>query len=244
VLTRRPSVAPALATLPVLEAERLAPLFRLASHTGAIASRRTRVGYTMVDRAGTKTAAGARVVDLDAETVEGLKLWRKAQAAEREGWGPAYVDSGYVFTDESGQPLHADHAANRFDRLVRKASVPTIRFHDLPHTPRSCSRLASRSTSSPSVSATPRRRSRSRSTAMCCPGSSPLPPLRSRGSLTSGPAPSAVSPWTPVDGVRPAWARSEAMTQTSGDRHEAIFLQQFDLAAPVGVLIADDPTVA
>lgn len=138
-----------------VEAERLAPLFRLASHTGArrsellglrwshvdlaaatisIASRRTRVGYTMVDRAGTKTAAGARVVDLDADTVGALKLWRKAQAAERDAWGPAYVDSGYVFTDESGQPLHADHVANRFDRLVRKASVPTIRFHDLRHT--------------------------------------------------------------------------------------------------------------
>jgi integrase len=138
-----------------VEAERLPPLFRLASHTGArrsellglrwshvdlaagtisIASRRTRVGYKMVDRAGTKTAAGARVVDLDADTVDALKLWRKAQAAEREAWGPAYADSGYVFTDESGQPLHADHGANRFDRLVRKASVPTIRCHDLRHT--------------------------------------------------------------------------------------------------------------
>jgi integrase len=141
--------------LTAAESDRLSPLFRLASHTGArrsellalrwshvdlaaatisIASRRTRVGYTMVDRAGTKTAAGARVVDLDADTVEALKLWRKAQEAERVAWGPAYVETGYVFTDESGQPLHADHVANRFDRLVRQAIVPTIRFHDMRHT--------------------------------------------------------------------------------------------------------------
>lgn len=63
-----------------VEADRLAPLLRLASHTGArrsellglrwphldleaatmsITGRRTRVGYEMVDRAGTKTAAGS-----------------------------------------------------------------------------------------------------------------------------------------------------------------------------------------
>ena len=52
-----------------------------------VASRRTRVGYTMVDRAGTKTYAGARVVDLDADTVATLKLWRKAQTAERDASG-------------------------------------------------------------------------------------------------------------------------------------------------------------
>jgi integrase len=137
------------------EGERLWPLFRLASHTGArrsellglrwshvdlaaatvsVVSRRTRVGYKMVERAGTKTAAGARVIDLDPDTVTALKLWRKAQAAERAAWGEAYTDTGYVFTDDSGQPLHADHVANRFDRLVRAADVPTIRFHDLRHT--------------------------------------------------------------------------------------------------------------
>jgi integrase len=148
--------APELAAfLAHIEDDRLAPLLRLASHTGArrsellglrwshvdlpaatisIARRRTRVGYTMVERAGTKTAAGARVIDLDPDTVTALKLWRKAQAEERAAWGTAYADTGYVFTDQSGKPLHADHVANRFDRLVRTANVTTIRFHDLRHT--------------------------------------------------------------------------------------------------------------
>jgi integrase len=133
----------------------LAPLLRLASHTGArrsellglrwshvdlaaatisIARRRTPVGYTMVERAGTETAAGARVIDIDPDTVTALRLWRKAQAAEQAAWGEAYVDTGSVFTDEAGQPLNADHVANRFDRLVRTASMTTIRFHDLRHT--------------------------------------------------------------------------------------------------------------
>lgn len=137
------------------EGERLFPLFRLASHTGgrrsellglrwthvdlagatiSIANRRTRIGYEMVTRAGTKTTAGARVVDLDPDTVSALKLWRKAQAAERAAWSVSYVESGYVFTAENGEPVHADHVANRFLRLVAGASVPAIRFHDLRHT--------------------------------------------------------------------------------------------------------------
>jgi integrase len=88
--------------------DRLFPLLRLASHTGArrsellalrwtsvdlagasvsIASRRTRVGYEMVHRPGTKSSAGSRVVDLDPATVEALRLGRKAQDAERRAWG-------------------------------------------------------------------------------------------------------------------------------------------------------------
>jgi integrase len=135
--------------------DRLAPLLRLASHTGArrsellglcwpeldldaatmsVAGRRTRVGYEMIERAGTKTAAGARVVDLDPVTVEALKLWKKAQEAERLAWVDAYVHTTYVFTTENGEPVHADHVSQRFERLVADAGVPPIRFHDMRHT--------------------------------------------------------------------------------------------------------------
>jgi integrase len=139
---------------------RLFPLLQLASHTGArrsellalrwtavdlaaatvsIASRRTRVGYEMVHRPGTRTAAGARVVDVDPTTADALKVWRKAQVAEREAWGAAYFDSGYVFTAENGEPVHADHVANRHDRLVAAAPVPALHFHGLRHTTPLCS---------------------------------------------------------------------------------------------------------
>jgi integrase len=135
--------------------DRLLPLFRLASHTGArrsellglhrseldlqaatvsVSSRRTRVGYEMVDRAGTKTVARRRVIDLDDETVAVLRRWLDAQENERLAWGLAYENSGYLFTAENGQPLHADHIANRFARLVSDANVPNIRFHGLRHT--------------------------------------------------------------------------------------------------------------
>jgi len=88
----------------------------------------------MHEAARTKTRAGARVVDIDPATVAVIRRWAKAQKAVRLAWGPAYTDSGYVFTAEDGQALHADHVANRFARLVKAAGVPSIRFHDVRHT--------------------------------------------------------------------------------------------------------------
>lgn len=141
--------------LAYVEDDRLAALWRLAAFTGArrsellglrwdaavdlvagtvkIERRALRVGYQMVDVEGTKTTAGERTIDLDPGTVAALRRWAKAQKAERLAWGPAYTDSGYVFTTEDGRPVHADHVANRFRRLVRDAGLRPIRFHDLRH---------------------------------------------------------------------------------------------------------------
>ena len=84
--------------------------------------------------AAPKTAKLRRTVDLDPATVVVLRRWSAAQAAERLAWGPAWQDSGHVFTREDGAPIPADHVADRFRRAVREAAVPTIRFHDLRHT--------------------------------------------------------------------------------------------------------------
>ena len=81
-----------------------------------------------------KTAKGRRSVALDPATVAGLKAWRKHQAAERLAWGPAWTDSGLVFTREDGRPLHPREVTRAFSRHVLNARVPVIRLHDLRHT--------------------------------------------------------------------------------------------------------------
>ena len=78
----------------------------------------------MREAARTKTRAGTRVIDIDPATVAVLRRWANAQKAERLAWGPAYADSGYVFTAEDGRPVHADHVAQRFSRLVRPPTFP------------------------------------------------------------------------------------------------------------------------
>jgi integrase len=134
--------------------DRLSALWRLAAATGmrrsellglrwpdvdlkagtvSVRRARTRVGYEMVEKEP-KTRAGSRRIRIDPGTVAELRRWAKAQKAERLAWGPAYTDSGYLFTAEDGTPVHAEHVANMFARLVRDAGLPRIRFHDLRHT--------------------------------------------------------------------------------------------------------------
>lgn len=43
-------------------------------------------------------------------------------------------DHDFVFTNETGGPLHVNALMLRFRQLIAAAGVPTIRFHDLRHT--------------------------------------------------------------------------------------------------------------
>ena len=49
--------------------------------------------------------------------------------------GDLYGDQGLVFITSSGAPLNPSNIRNRnLRRLMRKAGLPEIRFHDLRHT--------------------------------------------------------------------------------------------------------------
>ena len=48
-------------------------------------------------------------------------------------WGPAWVDSGKVFTRENGSVLHPATVTDRFQTLAAAATLPPIRLHDLRH---------------------------------------------------------------------------------------------------------------
>lgn len=81
-----------------------------------------------------KTAIGRRVIDLDAYTVAVLRAHRTRQLEERLSWGPAYEDSGLVFTREDGALIHPDRFSQMFDLHVSHSGQPRIRLHDLRHT--------------------------------------------------------------------------------------------------------------
>jgi integrase len=142
------------AFLAAVEGDRLYALWLLAASTGMrrgellglswpdadlgrarVAVRRSlvTVGHEVVV-SEPKTAKGRRSVALDPATVSALKAWRKVQAAERLAWGPAWTDSGLVFTREDGRPLHPREVTRAFTRHVLAADLPVIRLHDLRHT--------------------------------------------------------------------------------------------------------------
>jgi integrase len=73
-------------------------------------------------------------VALDAGTIGALRAHRKAQAAERLAFGPAYTDHGLAFCREDGEPLRPRSFSRMFTRHVELAELPRIRLHDLRHT--------------------------------------------------------------------------------------------------------------
>ena len=49
-------------------------------------------------------------------------------------WGPAWADTGRVFTQPDGAELHPDSITRRLKRLVADAGRPWIKLHGLRHT--------------------------------------------------------------------------------------------------------------
>lgn len=99
----------------------------------AVLRARSVVGYE-VHVSEPKTARGRRSVSIDPVTTAAFAAYRKRQLEERLAWGPAWHDTGYVFTSEDGNPLHPQHVSVVFKRLVEEAGLPKIRLHDLRHT--------------------------------------------------------------------------------------------------------------
>jgi integrase len=80
-----------------------------------------------------KTAAARRTIALDKTTVRVLRAHRQRQMQEAATAGDLWVESGYVFTDLVGKPLHPDYLTRRFRYLVRQSGLPPVRLHDLRH---------------------------------------------------------------------------------------------------------------
>jgi integrase len=81
-----------------------------------------------------KSARSKRSIAIDVDTVAALRRWRTHQSEERLLLGAAWSDTGLVFTREDGVLVHPDTMSYLFERHVRSAGVPRIRFHDLRHT--------------------------------------------------------------------------------------------------------------
>lgn len=89
------------------------------------------------DTSAPKTRAGSRRVALSPMALEALAAHRARQAQERrsvDGW-----TGDLVFPDEAGQPYSANRLRKAYQRILRKAGLADIRFHDLRHT---CATLA------------------------------------------------------------------------------------------------------
>jgi integrase len=97
-----------------------------------------RVQHTM-SRKGKLTppkSGKGREVHLASAALEALKSHRARQAEERLHAGSVWVETGHVFTSATapGEYLREVTVSRAFKRLLKEASLPNIRFHDLRHT--------------------------------------------------------------------------------------------------------------
>ena len=138
-----------------VQGDRLAALYELALATGArqgelLALRWSDVdldaGVVTIQRslvrssvglsfAEPKTSSSLRSVPIGRYTVEALRDHRRRQAEERIRAGTTWEDQGLIFTNTYGRPVDAGELLRSHHyRLLDRAGVPRVRFHDLRHT--------------------------------------------------------------------------------------------------------------
>jgi integrase len=139
--------------LELAKSHRLFFFFRLSAYTGArrgellalkwsdfdgkavtISKSRALAGKGVVEQNSTKGGKGGqRRVALDLETIQLFTEHRKRQMEERLLMGSSWVETGYVFVQENGEPLDIGTPTHLFGKLSKKAGLRTIRLHDLRH---------------------------------------------------------------------------------------------------------------
>jgi integrase len=81
-----------------------------------------------------KTPKSRRTVPLGTTAIEALKRQRRRQIKERLQLGPDYREPDLVFASGAGTPIFPGNIRRAFERLLRVAEAPRVRFHDLRHT--------------------------------------------------------------------------------------------------------------
>ena len=80
-----------------------------------------------------KSDHARRTVPLQAGAVAALKRQHRHQLEQRVLSGGRWVEHGFVFTSETGNPLAITTVTNILNAVLSAASLPRRRFHDLRH---------------------------------------------------------------------------------------------------------------
>jgi integrase len=81
-----------------------------------------------------KTRAGTRSIQLGEGSLSALRAQRIRQDAEKALAGNRWKEYDLVLTSSLGTPIHRSNFRIDFNRIIKEAGIPKIRFHDLRHT--------------------------------------------------------------------------------------------------------------
>jgi integrase len=82
---------------------------------------------------GTKSPGSRRVIRLSQTALEAIRSHRKRQLEELLK-ATDYQDSGLIFVTQSGRQIDRHNLWRQFKRLLKRADLPDIPFHNLRHT--------------------------------------------------------------------------------------------------------------
>jgi len=81
----------------------------------------------------TKTARSRRTLVMPPIVISALRAHRARQATERLAAGERWVDLDLVFPSARGTLADGPNVTHRFHKLLKRAALPAMRFHDLRH---------------------------------------------------------------------------------------------------------------
>ncbi len=96
-----------------------------------IRNSRTRVATDIVK--APKTSSSIRTLPMMDEVEKHLLEIRERQAAEKKAFGKGYAANDYVIRNADGTPIGTNSVDHAFKRIIGKAGLKIIRFHDLRH---------------------------------------------------------------------------------------------------------------
>lgn len=103
--------------------------------TGILRVRRAsqRIPHQGTQLVETKTERSRRTLVMPPIVISALRSHRARQAMERLAAGEQWVDLDLVFPSAKGTLADGPNVTHRFHRLLQRAGLPPMRFHDLRH---------------------------------------------------------------------------------------------------------------
>ena len=88
---------------------------------------------TVARKDKTKNASSKRTYPLLPDIEKLLLGMKEQQEKDKSMFGDCYIDSGYIFVRQDGEPYYPGYPSHKLLKVISKNDLPRIRWHDLRH---------------------------------------------------------------------------------------------------------------
>lgn len=81
----------------------------------------------------TKTTSSDRTIKIGSDVIDIFNEQKDYQDDIREKSGDRWEETGFVFTNDKGKPMHPESVSAGFKRIIKKYNLPDVTLHSLRH---------------------------------------------------------------------------------------------------------------